>query len=70
MLNPITDFADCDNLIVTAYMNMAQAVSSLQEAKNCDQTKESRAASKDQAIDELGCLVAHFQGALDLIPDE
>lgn len=65
-----SDYADCDSLIVTAYANLAEAVNQLRSAQNCDQTKELRAAAKAQAVDELDCLKAHFEGALGLIPDE
>lgn len=65
-----TEFARCDSLIVTAYANLAEAVSWLQRAKIVDQTLEARQHAKADAMAQIDCLASHFKAALDAIPDE
>jgi hypothetical protein len=70
MLKPTERPFDTENLIVVAYGNLTEAVGELRDAQRVDQSLEERAAAKERAVAALGCLVAHFQGALDGIPDE
>lgn len=65
-----TDFARCNDLLVTAYANLSEAVSILKRAQMVDQSLESRMQLKVDSLAQIECLAAHFTAALDAIPDE
>jgi hypothetical protein len=68
MLKSTNNHSNVDNLLLTCYMNLAGAIEELRSAQKVEQSPEERSSAIERAKHEIGCLTAHFEGALGEIP--